>query len=84
MLDDDRGVALGTLNKIIFLMAMVVLFFISLSVVKINVTSSLTSLYTLGIAMSFIFRSAASSAFDSIMFLFVTQYVPFSVSLCDL
>jgi small-conductance mechanosensitive channel len=67
------GLALGTLNKIIFCGFMVIVFFISLSVFRIDVTSSLTSLYTLGIAMSFIFKSAASNAFDAIMFLFVTQ-----------
>jgi len=33
----------------------------------------LTSVYTLGIAASFIFKNAASSAFDAIVFLFVTH-----------
>lgn len=38
-----------------------------------NVSESLTSVYTIGIAASFIFKNAASNAFDSVMFLFVTQ-----------
>jgi small-conductance mechanosensitive channel len=67
------GVALGTLDKILMALAFVILFFIALSVFQVDVTKSLTSLYTLGIALSFVFKSAASNAFDSIMFLFVTQ-----------
>jgi small-conductance mechanosensitive channel len=73
VLSARRGVALGTLNKILMALALVVLFFIALSVFRIDVTKSLTSLYTLGIAFSFVFKNAAGNAFDSIMFLFVTQ-----------
>jgi small-conductance mechanosensitive channel len=69
----DVGVALKTLDQILLFFALVVLFFISLSVFSVSVGSSLTSLYSLGIALSFIFKNAASSAFDSIMFLFVTH-----------
>ena len=71
----DVGVALQTLDQILMFFALVVLFFISLSVFGVDVGSSLTSLYSLGIALSFIFKNAASNAFDAIMFLFVTQYV---------
>ena len=53
--------------------AAVVVFFIALSVFGVEVGSSLTSVYSLGIAASFVFKNAASSAFDAIMFLFVTQ-----------
>jgi hypothetical protein len=35
----------------------------------------LTSVYSIGIAASFIFKNSASGAFDAIMFLFVTQCV---------
>lgn len=69
----DVGVALKMLDRILLLIAMIVLFFISLSVFGINVTQSLTSVYTLGLAASFVFRSSASNAFDAIMFLFVTH-----------
>lgn len=69
----DVGEALATLNRILLIVAAIVLFFIALSVFNVNVGESLSSVYTLGIAASFIFKNAASSAFDSIMLLFVTQ-----------
>ncbi|KAG6833603.1 hypothetical protein H0H87_004230 [Tephrocybe sp. NHM501043] len=69
----DVGAALKTLDQILLLFAMIILFFISLSVFGVDVGSSLTSVYSLGIAASFIFKNSASSAFDSIMFLFVTH-----------
>ncbi|KAF8623440.1 hypothetical protein AX15_006382 [Amanita polypyramis BW_CC] len=69
----DVGIALKTLNRIILFFALVILFFISLSVFGVNVSKSLTSIYSLFIAASFIFKRASSSAFDSIMFLFVTH-----------
>jgi small-conductance mechanosensitive channel len=71
----DVGVALKSLQHILFFFAMVILFFISLSVFGVEVGDSLTSVYSIGIAASFVFRNAASNAFDAIMFLFVTQYV---------
>ena len=69
----DVGVALKTLDHILLFFAFVIVFFISLSVFGLEVGDSLTSVYTVGIAASFIFKNSASSAFDSIMFLFVTQ-----------
>ena len=69
----DVGVALKTLNHILLFFAFAILFFISLSVFGVQVGDSLTSVYTIGIAASFIFKNAASSAFDAVMFLFVTQ-----------
>ena len=71
----DVGAALKTLDRILLFFALIILFFISLSVFGVDVGSSLTSVYSIGIAASFIFKNAASSAFDAIMFLFVTQYV---------
>lgn len=71
----DVGAALKTLDRILLFFALAILFFISLSVFGVDVTKSLTSVYSIGIAASFIFKNAASSAFDAIMFLFVTQYV---------
>lgn len=52
---------------------------VSLSVFGVAIGNSLTSVYSIGIAASFIFKNAASSAFDAIMFIFVTQYIPFHV-----
>ncbi|KAF8075988.1 Mechanosensitive ion channel-domain-containing protein [Lyophyllum atratum] len=69
----DVGAALKMLDQILLLFAMVILFFISLSVFGVEVGSSLTSVYSLGIAASFIFKNSASSAFDAIMFLFVSH-----------
>ena len=71
----DVGAALKTLDRILLFFALIVLFFISLSVFGVDVGKSLTSVYSIGIAASFIFKSAASNAFDAIVFLFVTQYV---------
>ncbi|EIW82487.1 hypothetical protein CONPUDRAFT_54256 [Coniophora puteana RWD-64-598 SS2] len=69
----DAGVALRTLDNLLLFFALVILFFISLSIFGVNVTKSLTSVYSLGIAASFVFKNAASNAFDAIMFLFVTH-----------
>lgn len=74
----DVGNALHTLDSILLFFAAIILFFISLSVFGVNFTESLTSVYTIGIAASFIFSASASNAFDSVMFLFVTQYVTFT------
>ncbi|TFK29334.1 hypothetical protein FA15DRAFT_664267 [Coprinopsis marcescibilis] len=69
----DAGEALRTLDRILLVFALVILFFISLSVFGVEVGNSLSSVYTVGIAASFIFKSSASRAFDAIMFLFVTH-----------
>ncbi|KAI0796486.1 Mechanosensitive ion channel-domain-containing protein [Abortiporus biennis] len=69
----DVGMALTTLDHILLFFALVILFFISLSVFNVDVGDSLTSVYSLGIAASFIFKNSASNAFDAIMFLFVTH-----------
>lgn len=69
----DASVALKSLDHILLFFAFVILFFISLSVFGVEVGDSLTSVYSLGIAASFIFKNAASQAFDAIMFLFVTH-----------
>ncbi|OSC98709.1 hypothetical protein PYCCODRAFT_1470850 [Trametes coccinea BRFM310] len=69
----DVGEALKTLDHMLLFMAFIILFFISLSVFGVNIANSLTSLYTIGIGASFIFKNSASNAFDAIMFLFVTH-----------
>ena len=71
----DVGQALRSLDKVLLLFAFVIVFFISLSVFGVDVGDSLTSVYTLGIAASFIFKQTCANMFDAIMFLFVTQYV---------
>jgi hypothetical protein len=85
----DISAAIQTLDRILLFFAAVILFFsepsssiflicadvslVSLSVFGVAIGDSLTSVYSLGIAASFIFKNAASSAFDAIMFIFVTQ-----------
>ncbi|QRW25467.1 mechanosensitive ion channel protein [Rhizoctonia solani] len=70
----DISAAIQTLDRILLFFAAVILFFISLSVFGVAIGDSLTSVYSLGIAASFIFKNAASSAFDAIMFiLLLTQ-----------
>jgi small-conductance mechanosensitive channel len=69
----DVSQALRTLDRILMFFAAVVVFFISLSVFGLRLDASLSSIYSLGIAASFIFKNSASNAFDAIMFLFVMQ-----------
>jgi len=69
----DVGAALKTLDQILLLFALVILLFVSLSIFGVNVTQSLTSVYSLGLAASFVFKNSASNVFDAIMFLFVTH-----------
>lgn len=69
----DVSVALKTLDRILLLFAFVILFFISLSVFGVDITSSLTTVYSLALAGSFVFKNSASNIFDAIMFIFVTQ-----------
>ncbi|KAH7916809.1 Mechanosensitive ion channel-domain-containing protein [Hygrophoropsis aurantiaca] len=69
----DVGAALKTLNRLLLVFALIILFFVSMSIFGVNVTQSLTSVYSLGIAASFIFKNSASNIFDAIMFLFVTH-----------
>lgn len=69
----DVGEALKTLDRILLIFACIIVAFISLSVFGVEVGNSLTSMYSLVIAASFVFKSSASRAFDAIMFLFVTQ-----------
>jgi small-conductance mechanosensitive channel len=60
----DVGQALGTLNSILVVFALLVLFFIALSVFNVDIVKSLTSMYTLLIALSFVFKNSAGSMFD--------------------
>lgn len=69
----DVSQALKSLDQVLQVFAFIVLLFISLSVFGVDVGNSLTSVYSIGIAASFIFKSSASNLFDAVMFLFVTQ-----------
>ncbi|KAK2466332.1 hypothetical protein APHAL10511_001974 [Amanita phalloides] len=69
----DVSQALKRLDQILLFFAFVILFFISLSVFGVNISKSLTSIYSIFVAASFVFKTACSSAFDSIMFLLVTH-----------
>jgi len=69
----DVSVALKTLDRLLLIFAFVMLFFISLSVFGVDITSSLTTVYSLALAGSFVFKNSASNIFDSIMFIFVTH-----------
>ena len=57
----DVGSALKTLDKMMIVFGMIVLFFISLSVFRVSLGASLTSVYSLGLGLSFIFKNAASN-----------------------
>ena len=46
---------------------------VSLPIFGVSITKSFSSIYTIFIAASFIFKNAASNMFDSIMFTFVTH-----------
>jgi len=69
----DVSVALKTLDRLLLIFAFVMLFFISLSVFGVDITSSLTTVYSLALAGSFVFKNSASNIFDAIMFIFVTH-----------
>lgn len=77
----DVSAALHTLDRILLIFAAIVLFFIALPVFGVDITNSLTSFYSIGIAASFIFKNSAANMFDAIMFLFVTQCVMFTFAL---
>lgn len=69
----DVSVAMKSLDRALLGVALLILFFIALSVFGVNIDSSLTSVYTLVVGASFIFKASAANAFDAVMFLFVTQ-----------
>ncbi|KAG8902323.1 hypothetical protein FRB99_004631 [Tulasnella sp. 403] len=74
----DVSAAVNTLDTIMLTGFLIILIFITLPIFGVSISSSFSSIYTVFIAASFIFKNAASNAFDSIMFLFVTQYAAFN------
>ncbi|KAG8928018.1 hypothetical protein FRC01_006573, partial [Tulasnella sp. 417] len=69
----DVGAAVQTLDRLMLCVFLIILIFIALPIFGVSIGSSFSSIYTVFIAASFIFKNAASNAFDSIMFLFVTH-----------
>lgn len=62
LLDRDVGNAVKSLNYVLLAIAAIILFFIALSVLGVELGTQFTSLYTIGLGLSFIFQSAASNA----------------------
>lgn len=69
----DVGHAIGRLDRIMMAMSGVVFIFIALSVVGIDYSKALTSVYTVGIAAAFIFKETAGNVFDAIIMVFCTH-----------
>ncbi|KAL7413512.1 Mechanosensitive ion channel-domain-containing protein [Mrakia frigida] len=69
----DVDQAVGSLNSILLAFGVVIIFFIALTVFGVEFGTQFASLYTILIGLSFIFKSAASNAFDAIIFIFVTH-----------
>ncbi|KAG8992340.1 hypothetical protein FRB94_011709 [Tulasnella sp. JGI-2019a] len=71
----DASQAVATLDGLMLILFLIILIFIALPIFGIEFTTKTfsSSIYTLFIGASFIFKNAAGSAFDSIMFLFVTH-----------
>lgn len=69
----DVGHAIGRLDRILMAMAGIVFVFIALSVVGIDYSKALTSVYTIGIAAAFIFKETAGNVFDAIIMVFCTH-----------
>ncbi|OAV99069.1 hypothetical protein PTTG_02396 [Puccinia triticina 1-1 BBBD Race 1] len=69
----DVGHAIGRLDRIMMAMAGIVFVFIALSIVGIDYSKALTSVYTVGIAAAFIFKETAGNVFDAIIMVFCTH-----------
>ena len=50
-----------------------VLALIAFAIFNVDIYSNLTTAYTVVIAVSFVFKSAAQNVFDSVIFLFATH-----------
>ncbi|WAQ89872.1 hypothetical protein PtA15_11A564 [Puccinia triticina] len=69
----DVGHAIGRLDRIMMAMAGIVFVFIALSIVGIDYSKALASVYTVGIAAAFIFKETAGNVFDAIIMVFCTH-----------
>ncbi|KAH9813280.1 Mechanosensitive ion channel-domain-containing protein [Melampsora americana] len=69
----DVGHAIGRLDGIMLGIAAIVFLFIALEVVRIDISKTLTSVYTIGVAAAFVFKGTAANVFDSIIMVFCTH-----------
>ncbi|MBW0542438.1 hypothetical protein O181_082153 [Austropuccinia psidii MF-1] len=69
----DVGDAISRLDGLMMVIAAIVFLFITLSVVGIDYSKALTSVYTVGIAAAFIFKETAGNVFDAIVMVFCTH-----------
>jgi hypothetical protein len=70
---EDTSHALSSLDFILLAIAGVILIFEAFAIFKVSIGNSLTTVYTLAIGASFIFKESAQNVFDSIIFIFVTH-----------
>lgn len=69
----DTNHAVGQLDLIFLILAFVLIMFEAFAIFNVDVSKTLTTFYTLGIAFAFIFKESAQNVFDSIIFIFVTH-----------
>lgn len=69
----DVSEAVSTLDRLFQIAALIILALVAFAIFKVNIYSNLTTAYTIAIAASFIFKSAAQNVFDSVIFLFATH-----------
>lgn len=74
--DRDVDQAVGSLENVILFFGACILFFVALSIFGVKIGTQVTSLYTILIGLSFIFKSAAGNALSVLRF-----FVP---ALCQL
>ncbi|WFD34177.1 hypothetical protein MCUN1_001014 [Malassezia cuniculi] len=69
----DVNHAVKSLDMILSIIAAVFVLFEALQIFNFNISQSIATFYSLGIAFAFIFKDSAQAIFDSIIFLFVTH-----------
>jgi small-conductance mechanosensitive channel len=69
----DASTAIGVLDRLFLAVCVFIVALIAFAVFNVNIYSNLTTAYTIAIAISFIFKSAAQNVFDSVIFLFATH-----------
>ncbi|PWN23091.1 hypothetical protein BCV69DRAFT_280704 [Microstroma glucosiphilum] len=78
----DTNHAVSQLDTILLVLALVVVLFEAFAIFNVDVTQTLTTFYTLGIAFAFIFKESAQNVFDSIIFIFVTHAMDTGDRIC--
>ena len=69
----DVNHAVGQLDGIFLVVALVVVMFEAFAIFNINIGKTLTTFYSLAIAFAFVFKESAANVFDSIIFIFITH-----------